>query len=102
MKVSTCCGATDRPTSDDGPSYEDVGFCSECKDHTDYVEVCEECSEEVCVCEPSGPSVPPQAGAYITPDIDPVNVLLAKSAAFIGIMCIAAFIAGFMTGGIGR
>lgn len=39
---------------------------------------------------------------HTLPDIDPVNVLLAKSAAFIGIACIAAFIVGFLTGGLGR
>lgn len=62
IEVSTCCFAVDRPTDIDGPSYEDIGYCPECRDHTEFITVCDECSEEKCEC----------------PDIDPVNVILQK------------------------
>lgn len=39
MLVSDCCGAADRDAGDgDGPSYEDIGFCPECRDHCEFVE----------------------------------------------------------------
>ena len=29
---------------------DDTGFCPDCRDHTDWVDVCVECNEEECVC----------------------------------------------------
>jgi hypothetical protein len=55
MKLSSCCG--ENQTED---FNEDNCFCRSCRDHCDYIEVCDECSEEACVCEPSGPSASPQ------------------------------------------
>jgi len=66
IEISTCCGAQDRPTSIDGPSYEDVGYCPECGDHTEFITVCDECSESPCQCHT----------ARSRADRDPVNSLL--------------------------
>jgi hypothetical protein len=35
-KVSDCCGAA--PIGNGDISYEDVGICSSCKEHCDYIE----------------------------------------------------------------
>jgi len=40
-KVSSCCGAGDRPCSEDGPSFEDIGICPDCRDHCEFVELAE-------------------------------------------------------------
>lgn len=45
--TSECCGAADRDAGyGDGPSYSDVGLCSDCKDHCEYTERCGECGDE--------------------------------------------------------
>ena len=36
MKVSDCCGAS--PISNGDMSFEDIGICSECREHCEYVE----------------------------------------------------------------
>jgi len=45
IQLSNCCGAS--PTE---LCNEDNGFCPECRDHTEFIDVCVECSEEDCVC----------------------------------------------------
>lgn len=40
--LSSCCGASDRSTSYDGPSYGDLGLCSECRDHCEYIDADED------------------------------------------------------------
>lgn len=35
-KVSDCCGAA--PIGNGDMSFEDVGICSECRDHCEYIE----------------------------------------------------------------
>jgi hypothetical protein len=79
---SLCCNA---------PINEQFSTCTDCGEHAEL----------------SGPSTEGATFAeskapQMLPDIDPVNVLLAKSAAFIAVACFAAFIAGFMTGGLGQ
>lgn len=49
MLLSDCCGESPRQYEDCGD--DDLGICSDCKDHCTYINVCEECSEEECVCE---------------------------------------------------
>lgn len=34
--LSNCCGTPSRGTTMDGPSYDDLGLCPECRDHCDY------------------------------------------------------------------
>lgn len=46
MKVSECCGARPRGNYDIG--FDDVGLCSACHEHCDYVE--EGCGVEGCDC----------------------------------------------------
>lgn len=48
MTVSSCCGAD--PTE---LCNEDTGFCPDCRDHTEFVEVCVECNEQECLCPES-------------------------------------------------
>lgn len=45
MTVSSCCGAD--PTE---LCNEDTGFCPDCRDHTEFVDVCIECNDQECVC----------------------------------------------------
>lgn len=43
ITISGCCGAEPTETCN-----EDTGFCADCRDHTEFIEVCIECSEAVC------------------------------------------------------
>lgn len=36
MKVSDCCGAA--PISNGDMDFEDIGICSACRDHCEYIE----------------------------------------------------------------
>ena len=36
--ISECCGAPDGSTTEDGPSWSDIGICPECKDHCEFIE----------------------------------------------------------------
>ena len=38
MKVSNCCGVPNRNIGEDGPDYEDLSICPDCKDHCIYIE----------------------------------------------------------------
>lgn len=82
MTVSECCGAT--PTD---LCNEDTGFCFECRDHTEFVAVCVECSEENCLC-PDEPITTP----YAQPGLPPTY----KEIAVVGLLlfmwlCLGAF-----------
>jgi hypothetical protein len=35
-KVSSCCSVPDRPMGEDGPSFEDVGLCPNCREHCEF------------------------------------------------------------------
>lgn len=50
MKLSDCCGAAPRGNGDCDTS--DFGICSDCHDHCEYIEFCDECGEELkeCTC----------------------------------------------------
>ena len=37
-KVSNCCGAAPLEDFETGASYEDVGICSDCKEHCEYID----------------------------------------------------------------
>jgi hypothetical protein len=65
IKVSECCGAD--PTE---VCNEDTGFCPDCRDHTEFIEVCVECGEEDCVCAKftDGEPVKVDADGMITED----------------------------------
>lgn len=47
-KYSNCCGA--EPKGNGDCDSEDIGICPCCKDHCEYIEVCDDCGEEDCVC----------------------------------------------------
>ena len=49
MKISDCCGAEAYSNGDS--STEDYGICPDCKEHCEYIKVCDECCEENCICE---------------------------------------------------
>ena len=40
MNVSSCCGAY--PAGNGDMDYEDLGMCSDCKEHCDYIDENEE------------------------------------------------------------
>ena len=42
MKISNCCGAPNSSLSEDGPDYDDIGICPDCKDHCTFEEEEEE------------------------------------------------------------
>lgn len=50
MKLSDCCGAAPRGNGDCDTS--DFGICSDCKEHCEYIEFCDDCGEEIkdCTC----------------------------------------------------
>ena len=55
MKLSNCCGAEPRGYSDESgagdQTTEDLGVCSDCGEHCEYIKVCDKCCEENCICE---------------------------------------------------
>ena len=38
MKVSECCGAYPIQDFESGLGYDDIGICSDCKEHCEYIE----------------------------------------------------------------
>ena len=50
-KYSSCCGAEPRSWGDNDTA--DFGICPECRDHCEYVDVCDECGEDLenCTCD---------------------------------------------------
>lgn len=48
MKLSNCCGA--QAYSNGDADLLDFEICSDCKEHCEYIWICDECGEEDCTC----------------------------------------------------
>lgn len=55
MRISNCCGAEPRGYSDESGAGDqntaDFGICADCGEPCDYIEVCDQCCEEKCICD---------------------------------------------------
>ena len=46
MKVSNCCGVESCMVSLDGPDFEDIGICPQCKEHCGWENIDDEEDED--------------------------------------------------------
>lgn len=117
--LSSCCGASMNEYFND-----DTGFCRECRDHCEYIDVCDECGEEECTCTTftDGEKVVTDRGIIVLEDdtcevnklisnereyspspmdaeIDAnISAMLTRAAYCIGILAAASYVLGFASG----